>query len=252
MNHLDRLNAKLKARERILGYTVYMPNDYVLREYLPENVDYILFDCEHGPLSIPDYAPYYPLCRDHDIPVITRVPDAAYAHISRAMDLGSDGILLPRVETLEQVRTAVESIHFPPDGKKGYSGKFQLYPNETMAEYRRRRILWIQIESPTGAELLPEILRQYGQYISACVIGPFDLSISLGVPTQIWDAKVSAVVSNVFSQCEAAGISSGIYVNDEDAAARRIQQGANLLWMGCDAYYMLRSIAQAAKTVAEL
>ena len=252
MDNLDRLNAKLRARERVFGYTVYMPDGYVLREYLPEGVDYILFDCEHGPRDIDFYAPYYQLCRDHSIPTITRVPDATYPLISHVMDLGSDGILVPRVETLEQVRIAVEAFHFPPDGKKGYCGKFQLYPGETIEQYRDRRVLWIQIESPAGAALLPEILKQYGQYISAVVIGPFDLSINSGVPTQIWDDKVSATIADVFAQCEAAGISSGIYVNDEDAAARRIAQGANLLWMSCDAIYMTRAIAQAAKTVAEL
>lgn len=43
MNNPDLLNAKLRARERVFGYTVYMPDGYVLREYMPEGVDYILF-----------------------------------------------------------------------------------------------------------------------------------------------------------------------------------------------------------------
>jgi len=252
MDNLDRLNAKLRARERIFGYTVYMPDTYVIGEYMPANVDYILFDCEHGPYDIDHYSPFYRECRHRGIPTITRVPDATYPHISHALDVGSDGILVPRVETLEQVRIAVEGMFLPPDGKKGYGGKFQFYPGESIEEYRRRRVLWIQMESPAGVALLPEILEQYGQYISACVIGPFDMSVNCGVPTQIWSDPVNEQIDKVFALCEQAGISSGTYVGDEEAAQRRIKQGANLIWATCDAFYMTRAIEKAAKAVAEM
>lgn len=252
MDNLDRLNAKLRARERIFGYTVYMPDQYVLGEYMPDGVDFILFDCEHGPYDIDHYAPYFRLCREKGIPTITRVPDATYPHISHVADLGCDGIMVPRVESLEQVKTAVEGLYLPPDGKKGFGGKWQFYPGETIEEYRRRRMIWIQIESRKGAELLPEILKQYGAYISACIIGPMDLSINLGTPLEIWTDEAAEVVQSVFSQCEAAGITSGIYANNEADAARRVAQGANLLWVTCDAFYLTRAIAQVAQTIKNL
>ena len=252
MDNLDRLNAKLRARERIFGYSVYMPDTYVLAEYMPAGVDYILFDCEHGPADIDYYSPFYRECRRLGIPTITRVPDATYVHVSHALDVGSDGIMLPRVETLAQVKTAVEGIHLPPYGKKGYGGKNQFYPGESVDEYRRRRIIWLQMESPVGAALLPEILEQYGEYISACVIGPYDLSFNAGTPKNIWSPEVSAVVDDVFAKCEKAGISAGIYVNDDEAARRRIAQGANLIWESCDACYMIQGIEASAKAVAEM
>jgi len=210
------------------------------------------FDCEHGAHDIDYYAPWYQCCRDHGIPTVTRVPDAAYPLISRAMDLGSDGIMVPRVESVDQVRIAVEAMHFPPCGKKAHSGKFQRYPGESFEEYRHRRLLWIQIESPLGAQALPDMLAAYGSFISACVIGPYDLSINCGVPAQFRHEKVNAVADDVFARCQSAGISSGIYANDEEAAARRIRQGANLLWMGCDALFMTQAIAQAARKVSRL
>lgn len=252
MDKLDRLNQKLKNRERIFGYTVYMPDTYVIDEYMPEGVDYILFDCEHGPYNDDYYAPFFRLCRSKQIPTIVRVQDASYALVSHAMDIGADGILLPRVETLEQVKNAVEGMYLPPDGKKGYGGKFQFYPGEKIAEYRRRRVLWIQIESPEGVKLLPKIIRQYGDYISACVIGPFDMSVNIGTPLDVWSEAETDAIRDVFTQCETAGISSGIYVGDEEAAAKRIELGANLLWMSCDAIYMTRAIARAARDVAAL
>ena len=252
MDNLDMLNEKLRSRERTFGYTVYMPDEYVLAEYMQKHVDYILFDCEHGPYDIDYYAPYFRSCRRNGIPTIVRVPDATYPHVSRAVDLGADGILVPRVETMEQVKTAVEGIFLPPDGKKGYGGKFQFYPGETIPEYRNRRILWIQIESLQGAKLLPQILEEYGQYLSACVIGPFDLSISVGTPCETFSPQVNQVIDDVFALCEKAGISSGIYATDVDCAAKRIAQGANLIWMTNDSAYMIQAIAKAAADVAAL
>ena len=64
MDRLDLLNRKLRNRERIFGYTVYLPDSYVIDEYMPEGVDYILFDCEHGPHDEDYYTPYFRLCRD--------------------------------------------------------------------------------------------------------------------------------------------------------------------------------------------
>ena len=110
MDHLDRLNQKLRNRERIFGYTIYLPNTYMQMEYMPQGVDYVLFDCEHGPHDEDSYAAYYRHFRALGIPTITRIADAEYHLAARAMDCGSDGLLIPRVETMEQVRAAVETL----------------------------------------------------------------------------------------------------------------------------------------------
>lgn len=252
MNHLDQLNEKLRKRERIFGYTVYLPSTYVIADYMPEHVDYILFDCEHGPYDEDYYSEFYRHCRARGIPTITRIADSEYHFAARAADCGSDGLLVPRVESVEQVRKVVEGLYMPPVGKKGYGGKYQLLPGETIEEYNRRRLLWIQIESPAGAEALPEILEKYGSCISACVIGPCDLSINAGTPLDFDSEASLSVIRKVFELCAEHGISSGIYCFDEADAAKRLTQGANLFWVACDAVFMARGIRQAAEAVARL
>ena len=252
MDNLDRLNEKLCTRQRVFGYTAYLPSTYTLMDYMPDGVDYILFDCEHGPYDEDWYAEYYRHCRALGIPTITRVADAEYHFVARAADCGSDGVLIPRVETMEQVEAAVRGLYMPPIGKKGYGGKFQFYPGETIEEYNRRRILWIQIESPQGAELLPEILKTYPGLISACVIGPCDMSINAGTPLGFYTDESLAAIRKTYEVCAANGISSGSYCFDADDAGKRIALGTNLIWMQCDALFLAEGIRRAAETVAKL
>ncbi len=252
MENLKRLNQKLRARQRIFGYSAYLPSTYTLSDYMPAGVDYILFDCEHGPFDEDSYAEYYRHCRSLGIPTITRVADAEYHFVARATDCGSDGVLIPRVETMEQVEAAVSGLYLPPYGKKGYGGKFQFYPGESLEEYNRNRILWIQIESPAGAELLPKILEKYGHLLSACMIGPCDLSINAGTPLDYYSDASLSCIRRVFDLCEANHISSGSYCFNPEDAARRIGLGANLLWMSCDANFLAEGIRRAADAVAKL
>ncbi len=252
MNNLDRLNEKLRSRQRVFGYTAYLPSTYTLMDYMPRGVDYILFDCEHGPYDEDHYAEYYRQCRALDIPTITRVADAEYHFVARAVDCGSDGVLIPRVETLEQVQAAVSGLFMPPIGKKGYGGKFQFYPGETIDEYNRRRVLWIQIESPQGATLLPEIFRTYPGLISGCVIGPCDLSINAGTPLEFYSKASLDAIRQTYEVCAANGVSSGSYCFDADDARRRVALGTNLIWMGCDAIFLAQGIRDAANAVARL
>lgn len=252
MDHLDRLNQKLRNRERIFGYTIYLPNTYMQMEYMPQGVDYVLFDCEHGPHDEDSYAAYYRHFRALGIPTITRIADAEYHLAARAMDCGSDGLLIPRVETMEQVRAAVDGIFLPPIGKKGCGGRYMRYPGETLEEYNRRRILWIQIESPEGAAILLEILEAYGHLISACVIGPCDLSIRAGTPLDIYSEPSRKVLDQVHKTCLRYGISSGSYSGSLQEAAFRVSLGNNLVWMSCDTVFMADGIQRAAAAIAAL
>jgi len=252
MDNLDRLNQKLRNRERIFGYTVYLPNTYMQMEYMPKGVDFVLLDCEHGPHDAEYYSEYYRHFRMLGIPTITRIADAEYHLAARAADCGSDGLMIPRVETLEQVDRAVEGLYLPPVGKKGYGCKHMWYPNESIDEYNRRRMLWIQIESPEGADELPKILEKYGHLISAVIIGPCDLSVRMGTPLDFYNEKTLAVIKKVYDLCEQYGVSSGSYAASLDEASRRVGMNANLIWLACDVVYLTNAIQQMADAVADM
>ena len=119
------------------------------------------------------------------LPAFVRAQDAEYHLIAKAIDMGADGVMIPRTESPEQLKTAVDTLLFYPEGRKGSGGHAQFRKGEAYADFKKTRFLMPQIESPKGIEMLPKMLEEYGEHISAVMIGPYDLSIMVGTPKDI-------------------------------------------------------------------
>ncbi|MBQ8510668.1 MAG: hypothetical protein IJ493_12245 [Clostridia bacterium] len=252
MNKFQRLKDKLAAREQILGTNVTLIASTPMIEMINEDyLDYVLFDMEHGVFNNENIVPLLQTCRLVGLPSFVRVPDCTYHHIARCMDLGADGVMVPRVETVEQVKLAVESMRFPPIGRKGRGGYCQLRPGETTADFQKNRHLLIQIESPVGIENLPAMLDLYGEHIAAVVIGPYDLSFTMGMEQQFERPEFRAAVKRVFDICIGRGKSVGIFCDDNVQAKRWRELGANFMWMCCDDQLIRAGLRTLIKPMTE-
>ena len=231
---------KLRARERVNCTTItFFDEPLLLERMIRNNLDFLVFDTEHGRYNSESLRLQLYICRTLDIPSIVRVQDTAYHLISKAIDMGADGVMLPRAETVEQVKTAVESIFFHPIGKKGYGGYLQLRKDEGIDEYMGGRFFIPQIESPKGINNLPAILQEYGEYISAIIIGPYDMSIMVGTPREVFSDVMLASVGQVFDICKEYGKSVGIYCNNAEEASAYLKMGANIIWLASDIDFFL-------------
>lgn len=202
--------------------------------------DFILLDCEHGVFDAQSVIPCLQVANLLGQPVIVRVQDAYYHLVTKVIDMGAYGVMLPRTETMEQVKAAVDGLYFPPIGKKGMGGHAQIHAGEDVGNYKR--VFFPQIESPAGIALMPEMLEKYGDYIDAFIIGPYDLSVTLGIPRDFENPKFLSAVQTVFDTAKAHGKSVGIYVNDEVVAKKYWNMGANVLWFGTDVDYFMRGL----------
>ena len=251
MDKLTRLGEKLARREQILGTNLVLLHSTPMLELMNEDyLDFVLFDMEHGTYNNENLVPLMQTCRLLGLPCFVRVPDVTYHHIARCMDLGADGVMAPRTETLEQLKLAVESMRFPPVGRKGRGGYCQLRAGESTANYQKSRYLLVQIESPLGIENLPAMLDAYGEHIAAVVVGPYDLSFTMGLEAQFEHPDFRAAVKRVFDICIERGKSVGIFCDNTEQAKRWRALGANFMWMCTDdQLYMagMRSIIGAMK-----
>ena len=82
-------------------------------------LDFVIFDMEHGRCDLALLAEMVASCRGSDIVPIARVPDAAYVPLSRALDLGARGIMVPRVESRAQAEDIVSQLKYAPQGRRG-------------------------------------------------------------------------------------------------------------------------------------
>ena len=252
MGRYLRLKEKLQMRERVCCTTITFFDEPMLIERMNrDDLDFLVFDTEHGRYNSESLRLHMSVCRMLDIPTIVRVQDTEYHLISKTIDMGADGIMIPRAESVEQIKTAVESIFFHPIGKKGYGGYTQLRQDEQIDDYINGRFFMLQIESPKGLENLPEMLKKYGGRISGVIIGPYDLSLMVGTPREIFSDNMVASIGQVFRICEEYGTSAGIYCNNPDDASTFINLGANIVWLASDLDFFMDGYSRAFDALRE-
>lgn len=252
MKSLIKLKEKLKARERVFMPVLSPRGTFAAGAFARAGVDCMLIDTEHSPVGMETLFETLTACRKTGLPSIVRVPYAAYPYISKTLDAGADGIMVPRVETLEQVKTAVSSSKFPPVGIKGCGGPGIFYPGETTAQFNNNRVLFLQIESPAGIDTLPEMLSLFSEHIDGVVIGPTDLSISLGIPMKFDDPLLHSEIRRLIRICREHEKSCGMWLCDLTTAGFWAREGMNILWTSGDSEFAAVGAAELVRRVGSL
>ena len=253
MTKYELLKQKFQNQELVIGTTISMINSSLLVEKMNRpDLDFILFDAEHGVFDAQNVVTNLQVCRLMGLPSFVRVQDSEYFLAAKLIDMGADGFMLPRTETLEQLRTAVDALLFSPVGRKGMGGHGQFRPGEKFADFPKTRFLLPQIESPKGIENLPAMLENYGEFIDAIIIGPYDMSAMVGTPQNITSPIMLESIQKVFDICRAHGKSCGIFCDDEVKAQLFRDMGANVLWVGTDGVFFGRGYGEIMNKVAQI
>lgn len=253
MNKYVRLAEKLKGREKVIGTTMILLKNPIILECMNRNeLDFVLFDAEHGVFDTQNVVELLQVCRLMGLPAFLRAQDCEYHLIAKAIDMGADGVMIPRTETLEQLRTAVDALLFYPEGRKGSGGHGQFRPGEQYADFKKTRFLMPQIESPKGIEMLPKMLEEYGEYINAVMIGPYDLSIMVGTPKDIKSPEMMQAIQKIFDISNSYGKSCGIFCDNEVLAQKYRDMGCNVLWTASDKDFYLRGYNEEMDVLADI
>ena len=150
--------------------------------------DFVIIDNEHGPFNQETIADLSRMCQLVGITPIVRVPDLLYPHLCVSLDSGAQAIMLPRITTPDQVRTAVDMMKYPPMGHRGNAmnrshTKFMVGDlPQFIEDMNEATMLVAQIETAESLETVDEIASIDG--VDVIFIGPNDLAISLGIPGQ--------------------------------------------------------------------
>jgi 2-keto-3-deoxy-L-rhamnonate aldolase RhmA len=171
-------------------------------------------DTEHGGF---DLETVQDICRTSvmvGLSPIVRVADMQYPLVARALDCGAQGVIFPRVESAELLARAVSWTKFPPVGVRGYglAATQTDYEKVTMPqviEHMNANVMVVmQIESQLAIDRREELLSVPG--IDAVMVGPADLSISLGVPGNFEHPKMVAAIESIIETCVRLGVTPGM------------------------------------------
>jgi 2-keto-3-deoxy-L-rhamnonate aldolase RhmA len=240
--------ARLKRGEPLYGTMVTLASAASAEVLAAAGFDWLFIDGEHGPLETRELAEILQAV-SHRTACIVRVPEAAEVPIKRALDLGAHGIIVPQVNTREQAERVVRFARYAPDGARGvglarahgYGARFREYlrdANDAIA-------VIVQAEHATAVDNIEEIVRVPG--VDAVLLGPYDLSASLGKMGQVDDTQVVAAIRRVTDVCRAARMPLGYFGVTAAAVRPYLEQGYTLIVAGVDTLYL----GQGAKALLD-
>lgn len=214
-------------------------------------LDWVVVDMEHGPIDATVMNRMVATMLDAGGPLpIVRVPVATTSYIKQALDAGALGIVCPMVNSQEQAQRVVADCNLPPVGVRSFGSPWSpLALNVAADEYikriNREILVIVQIESKEALQNLDGILSVPG--IDVAFVGPFDLSISLGVDQPgpgSQDKKLVDALAAVLEASRRHGVASGVYCADGQGAHARIQQGFKFVNVANDVLGLISHVQQ--------
>jgi 2-keto-3-deoxy-L-rhamnonate aldolase RhmA len=207
-------------------------------------------DSEHGPFDLETLADICRAAVDSGLMPIVRVSELQYALVARALDNGAQGIIFPRVEDPEILARAISWTKFPPKGVRGFGlspshvGYEKVTIPQIIEHQNANTLVVLQIETKLAVERRDELLSVPG--IDAIMIGPADLSISLGVPGEFDHPKMIETIELVKESCLKHGVAPGIHLRAIGLAKFWKERGMKFLSCGAETGFMLESATATA------
>jgi 4-hydroxy-2-oxoheptanedioate aldolase len=207
-------------------------------------LDYTIVDCEHGAFGIETAERLIRACDANGLVPLLRVPSADPTFIGQALDAGAAAIVVPGVASAEQARTLVAATRFAPEGTRGAcpcvrAGDHFIRDWRAYAAAQRESVGIIAlVESRPGLDAIEEICAVEG--LLALLIGPFDLSVSLGRAGDYLDEEVQGAIDRMLRAASARNLPVIAPIFNPDAGEARRQRdswaarGARLFVVGTD------------------
>jgi len=252
----NSLRSRLQAGQPVIGTMIQeVSSPFIVHALANAGFDFVYVDLEHGSFGLESAVRLIQTIRLTNLVPLVRVPDNLYYWIARLMDAGAQGVMIPRVETRQHVEAAVQSLRYPPVGQRGLAvarghNDYKRQDALTFAqEANRENLLIVQIESKSAVENVNEIISTPG--VDVALIGPGDLSLSLGIQMKMDDPLMVEAVGKVVAACKRHNIIAGLHVGDLKAIKNWSQNGIHLLSGSSDLDILLDGCLQLGKGLRE-
>lgn len=220
--------------------------------------DYLTVDLQHGFNTWANLNETLRALRDVDPSVLVRVPANREEFITRALDAGADGVVVPMVETAADAELAVDSALYPSLNQNQIGGRRSFGPlwadydgSGNTDEVNARTVVAVQIETAKGLENVREIAAVPG--ISALYVGPYDLALSLGYGGQTYreNREIHAAIDTVIATAKEFNVVMGMHCNGPEMASYWKARGAQMLTSALDTTTVAHAFSALARAVRE-
>lgn len=232
------LKSKLAKRQLTLGSWITLAHPAIAEIMSGAGFDWLAVDLEHSVITIREAEELIRVIALSGVCPLVRLSDNDPVLIKRVMDAGAHGIIVPMVNSAADAERAVEAVRYPPKGKRGvglaraqgYGASFESYKKWLDEE----SVVVVQVEHIEAVENLEAILSVDG--IDGFIVGPYDLSASLGVPGQFDHRSMMEAIDRVRSTAIASDRAAGIHVvqPDVEELLQRVEEGYSFLAYSLD------------------
>ena len=217
----NSLKEKIQSGELTIGSWITLGNTGIAEILANAGYDWLVVDLEHTTISLEQAGELIRTIELSGVPSLVRLTSNDENQIKRVMDAGATGVVVPMVKNVEDAKSAVAAIHYPPLGNRGvglaraqkYGNAFQEYL-KWQSDANDGPVVVVQIEHIDAVNNLKNILSVEG--VDAFIIGPYDLSCSMGIPGEFNNPKFKQVVESIISISNEMNAVSGLHVVEPD------------------------------------
>lgn len=239
---MDRLKGRLAHGMVTFGSWITLGHPAIAEILATAGFEWLVVDLEHSVIGIEQAAELIRVIGLLGLAPLVRLTSNDPDQAKRVLDVGARGILVPMVVSAADARRAVDAVKYPPAGKRGvglsrahgYGTRFHEYAST----WNDESVVILQIEHIEAIERLDDMLAVPG--VDGTIIGPYDLSASMGKAGQFDDPEVVAALERYEERSRRAGKPMGYHVVQPDPALVRdkASRGYTLLAVGVDFLFL--------------
>jgi len=244
---VQALRRKLASDETVYGLWVTLESASVPEMAVALGLDWVAIDAEHGAMDWQQILGHVRATARSDTVALVRIAELNAGLIKRALDIGADGIIVPGVETVEQIQQAVALARYPPAGRRGIGGERATCWGQALAhsvpEADEHVLVVPIIESVRGGRAVEHLCQVAG--VEVFFLGPADYSATAGFAGQWEGPGVAEQLLAIKDAVRRHGKHCGVLATSNENLIERREQGFRVLALGMDTALLLRSLHAA-------
>lgn len=236
------LKTKLQQNQLTIGSWITIAHPSIVDIMASAGFEWLVVDMEHTSIDLAQAHILISTIQANKMKALVRVSKNEEVIIKRVLDMGADGIIVPMVKNAQEAQEAVSYAKYPPKGKRGvglfraqkYGLGFEQYKKWVDEEL----VIIAQIEHIEAVKNIEEIIMTDG--IDGIIIGPYDLSGSMGYPGEFYRDDVSQAIQKVLFTCKEHNKPSGFHVIESNPAKlqQKIAEGCTFLAYSLDFFFL--------------
>jgi len=248
---LTRFRQRLAGGKSVHGLWVTLESASITDMAVALGLDWVVIDAEHGHLDWKEINEHVRAGLRSNTVVLVRLAERSTALAKRALDIGADGVVIPWVETVEQIEQSLDDCRYPPEGGRGIGGERatvwgQCFAQHT-AEANEHVLVVPLIESVAAIPHVAAMCKVDG--VDLFFFGPADFSSTAGYRGQWEGPGVAEQILDLKDTINSAGKHCGVMTTSHEDLVTRRDQGFRMLGLGADSGLLLRSLHQALQAV---